>query len=86
MATATASGSGTSKGETIKSKKLLDRVSESLIFKTYYVSESQRKQHVGIDLGLDSNRDYCCQSWYVTYVNRCSSFNSYCSEYSDLEI
>ena len=33
MATATASGSGTSKGETIKNKKLLDRVSESLILK-----------------------------------------------------
>ena len=43
MATAT----GSKETVTIKSKKLLDRVSE-FNFQTYYVSE--RKQHVDLDL------------------------------------
>ena len=45
MATAT----GSKETGTIKSKKLLDRVSE-FNFQTYYVSESERKQHVDLDL------------------------------------
>lgn len=45
---ATATGSKET-GTTIKSKKLLDRVSE-FNFQTYYVSESERKQQVDLDL------------------------------------